>query len=313
MSERLVSVFMGTPRFAVPALETLARTSDLRLAVTQPDRRAGRGRRLEPPPVKVAAEALGVEVIQPEIVKGKRFAARIAELEPDLLVTAAFGRLLGPSLLAVPRRGCINVHASLLPRYRGAAPINRAILAGDAETGVSIIRMVDELDAGPVYHSLRTAIDPEETAGELSERLALLGAEALAHVVARLDELEPVEQDPDRVSWAPMLEKGDGVIDWSRRADELHNHVRGMHPWPCGVTTLDGEQLKVHRARVIEGAPGAGPPGSVVQHSAVGLDVACGEGVLRLLELQLPGRKRLDARQFHAGRVARVGTILGKL
>jgi methionyl-tRNA formyltransferase len=313
VSERLVSVFMGTPRFAVPALEALAEASELRLVVTQPDRPAGRGRRLEPPPVKIAAEALEVEVIQPEVVKGKRFAGRIAGLQPDLLVTAAFGRILGPSLLAVPRLGCLNVHASLLPRYRGAAPISRAILAGDTSTGVSITRMVEELDAGPVFHRIEIEIGPDETAGELSERLSRLGAEALVEVLTRFDELEPFEQSPDEVSWAPALEKRDGVIDWSRPAGELHNHVRGMHPWPCATTTLDGTRLKVHRAMVIEGAARSERPGTVLQNSSLGLDVACGQGVLRLLELQLPGRKRLDARQFYAGRFARIGTILGKL
>jgi methionyl-tRNA formyltransferase len=302
---------MGTPRFAVPALEALAEVSDLELVVTQPDRPSGRGRRLEPPPVKVVAEALGIDVIQPNVVKGRRFSRRIAELAPDLLVTAAFGRILGPSLLAVPRLGCVNVHASLLPRYRGAAPISRAILAGEARSGVSIVRMVEELDAGPVYYTREVDIDPGETAGELSERLARLGAEALVEVVPRLGDLEPVEQDPDEVSWAPMLEKSEGTIDWSRTAKELHDHVRGMHPWPCAVTFLDRAPLKVHRARILEGGPGDAPPGTVVGHTALGLDVACGSGVLRLLDLQLPGRKRLDARQFHAGRRVDVGVRLG--
>jgi len=307
----LVSVFMGTPRFAVPALEALSEATRIALVVTQPDRPAGRGRVLEPPPIKVAAEALGIEVAQPAVVKGRRFADRIASLGPDLLVTAAFGRLLGRSLLAVPRFGCLNVHASLLPRHRGAAPINRAILAGDERTGVSIIGMVEQLDAGPVYHAVETEIGPDETAGELSERLALLGAEALRHVIAHVGEIEPAEQDPAGVSWAPSLAKADGAIDWSRTAAELHDHVRGMHPWPCAATVLDGEPLKVHRARVAADMSGPSRPGTVLAHSAAGLDVACGDGALRLLALQLPGRKRLDAAQFHAGRRVDVGTVLG--
>jgi methionyl-tRNA formyltransferase len=311
VSDQLVSVFMGTPRFAVPALEALAEASELRLVVTQPDRPTGRGRRREPPPVKVAAEARGIEVIQPEVVKGKRFARRIAELKPDLVVTAAFGRMLGPSLLDTPGLGCVNVHASLLPRHRGAAPINRAILAGDVVTGVSIARMVEELDAGPVLHRLETEIGPDETAGELSERLAVLGAEALVDVVTRFGEFEPVAQDPAAVTWAPMLAKRDGVIEWSRSAAELHDHVRGMHPWPCATTVLDGESLKVHCAAVVEGPARASTPGTVIRHSKLGLDVGCGEGVLRLLELQLPGKKRLDAQQFHAGRRVAEGAVLG--
>lgn len=308
----MTSVFMGTPRFAVPTLETLARISDLRLVVTQPDRPAGRGRRLEPPPAKIAAAALGIEVVQPPKIKGRRFAGQIAALEPDVLVTAAFGRILGRRLLGVPRLGCLNVHASLLPRYRGAAPINWAILKGEVRTGVSIIRMVEELDAGPVFHEIETRIGPDETAEELTDRLSLLGAAALAEVLEHLEDTAPVEQDPAAVSWAPVLHKADGIIDWQRSAEDLHNHVRGMHPWPCATTSIGGQPLKIHRAAVLDRRSSPGRPGAVLLHSGDGLDVACGSGVLRLLELQLPGKKRLDAQQFHAGRQIPEGTVLGR-
>jgi methionyl-tRNA formyltransferase len=311
LSARLASVFMGTPDFAVPVLGALARVSDLRLVVTQPDRPVGRGRRVEPPPVKVAAAELGVPLIQPPKVTGRRFAARIATREPDVLVTAAFGRILGRKLLVVPRLGCLNVHASLLPSYRGAAPINWAILNGEPRTGVSIVKMVEQLDAGPVYRTAETAIEPDESAGELSVRLSRLGADALVEVLEHLGDLEPAAQDEALVSWAPLLKKADGVIDWALAADRLGDHVRGMHPWPCASTLVDGQQLKVHRARVLRADGTQGTPGTVLRHSSEGLDVACGRGTLRLVDLQLPGKKRLDARQFHAGRQIPAGTGLG--
>jgi methionyl-tRNA formyltransferase len=308
---RLNSVFMGTPAFAVPVLRRLAAISEVRLVVTQPDRPVGRGRKLTPPPVKLAAAELGLPVEQPAVVKGRRFAARIADHAPDVVVTAAFGRILGPALLETPRFGCLNVHASLLPAYRGAAPINHAILAGERQTGVSIMRMAEGLDTGPIHRATALPIDPDETAGELTERLAELGAETLAQVLGELGEREPVPQDEARASWAPMLAKADGEIDWRRPARSLHDQVRGLNPWPGAFSFLDGEPLKVHRSALLETAAGAAEPGTVTAHSAVGLDVACGDGVLRLLELQLPGKKRLDARSFHAGTRLAEGVVLG--
>jgi methionyl-tRNA formyltransferase len=302
---------MGTPDFAVPALRRLAEISDVRLVITQPDRPVGRGRKLEPPPVKRAAQSLGIEVVQPAVVKGRRFAKQIATVAPDVLVTAAFGRILGRALLDTPRLGCLNVHASLLPAYRGAAPINHAILAGERRTGVSIMRMDEGLDTGPVYRTASVEIGSDETAGALTVRLAELGAEVLARVLADLEELEPRPQDEARASWAPMLKKSDGRIDWRRPARELHDLVRGVHPWPGATTTLEGKPLKVHRAVVLDGPEPGAPAGTVLRHSALGLDVACGSGALRLLELQLPGKKRLPARAFHAGRPVASGAVLG--
>jgi folate-dependent phosphoribosylglycinamide formyltransferase PurN len=239
---RPVSVFMGTPEFAVPVLEALARVSELRLVVTQPDRPVGRGRRLESPPVRLAAAGLGIDVVQPERVKGRAFARQIAGVAPDVLVTAAYGRILGRRLLAIPRVVCLNVHASLLPQWRGAAPINWAIVNGESRSGVSIVRMVEALDAGPVYRFAGVDIGPDETAGELSARLARLGAETLVEVLGRLGELDPAPQDESRVSWAPMLKTRAGDAPLALRGYRLRGGAAQdppgagtLHRWGAGI------------------------------------------------------------------------------
>jgi methionyl-tRNA formyltransferase len=252
-----------------------------------------------------------VKVFQPEVVKGRRFAASIAEQRADFLVTAAYGKLLGRRLLASCGLDAINVHASLLPRHRGAAPANWAILSGDRETGVSIMRMEQGLDTGPVFHAVSTPIGERETAGELARRLAQLGAAALLHVLDNYETLEPLPQDDQEATWAPLLQKSDGLLDWSEPAPVLERRVRGLHPWPCASTTLDGAPLKIHRASLVQD-PGEGTrPGTVVSADPKGVDVACGSGVLRLEELQAPGRKRLEAQQFLAGNPLKKGTVLG--
>jgi len=313
MTSKLRTIFMGTPEFAVPSLRVLAEATELGLVVTQPDRPSGRGRRLEPPPVKRIAAELGVDVFQPETVKGEAFRARIAALAPDVVVTAAFGRLLGRRLLELPRLGCLNVHASLLPAYRGAAPVAWAIRNGEEVSGVSIMRMDTGLDTGPVYLAERVPILAEETAGELTVRLARAGAEILARVLSDLPSgLLPAPQDDALASPAPPLTKEEGRIDWSRNARAVHAHVRGMHPWPCATTTLGGDVVKVHRSAIVdEGGVFSARPGVVLAHTRAGVDVACGGGVVRLVELQLPGKKRLDASAFHAGMRLEPGTLLG--
>ena len=310
MKKKLVTVFMGTPDFAVPTLRALAESTELVLVVTQPDRPVGRGRKMGAPPVKVAATDLGVTVIQPEIVRGKRFASRIADLKPDLLITAAYGRILGRSLLATPLLGCLNVHASLLPKLRGAAPINWAIINGDEEAGVSIMAMEEGLDTGPVYRSTAVQIGPQETAGDLTGRLAELGSAVLMEVLGKIEEIEPVPQDHSLATYAPALRKNDGRMDWAESAAALHAHVRGMHPWPCASTLLEGQPIKVHGARVVSSNGIAGKAGEVTAHTADGVDVACGKGVLRLTALQLPGKKRLDAARFITGCKIESGTVL---
>ena len=310
MKKKLVTVFMGTPDFAVPTLRALAESTELVLVVTQPDRPVGRGRKMASPPVKTAAIDLGVAVIAPEVVRGKRFASRIADLKPDILVTAAYGRILGRSLLATPTLGCLNVHASLLPKLRGAAPINWAIINGDEEAGVSIMSMEEGLDTGPVYRSTAVQIGPQETAGDLTGRLAELGAAVLIEVLGEIGEIEPVPQDHSLATHAPALQKKDGRMDWAKSAAGLHAHVRGMHPWPCASTLLEGQPIKVHDARVLSHDEIAGKAGEVTAHTADGVDVACGKGVLRLTALQLPGRKRLGAAQFITGCKIKSGTVL---
>jgi methionyl-tRNA formyltransferase len=312
MTSKLRAIFMGTPEFAVPSLRALADAADLGLVVTQPDRPSGRGRRPDPPPVKRIAAELGVEILQPETVKGEAFRARIAAINPDVIVTAAFGRILGRRLLALPRLGCLNVHASLLPAYRGAAPVAWAIRNGEEVSGVSIMRMDAGLDTGPVYRFARVPILAEETAGELTIRLARFGAELLSRAISDLPSGPiPEPQDDALASFAPPLTKEDGRIDWRREARAVHAHVRAMHPWPCAATTLGDEVIKVHRSAVVdEGGVVAALPGTVLTHTRSGVDVACGRGVVRLVELQMPGKKRLDAQAFHAGMRLASGTLL---
>jgi methionyl-tRNA formyltransferase len=311
MSSRPRTVFLGTPEFAVPALRVLADRAKVVLVITQPDRPIGRGRKVEFSPVKKAAIELGIEIIQPKIVKGRRFSNRIKEeYAPDFVITAAFGRLLGPSMLKVPKCDSLNIHASLLPKYRGAAPINWAILSGEQKTGVSIMRMEDGLDTGPVFSMLETAIFPEETTGELSVRLAEIGARAIVDTIENYHELSPVSQNHDEATWAPMLKKSDGLIDWNRSVADVHNHVRGMSPWPCAFMVLLGNQLKVHKSCVYEEGREQEEPGVVLKVSGKGVDVACKNGIIRLVEVQAAGRKRLDIASFLSGTKIEVGQLL---
>lgn len=307
VSERPRSIFLGTPEFASPILEALHRETEVVLVISQPDRPMGRGCKICKPPVKLTAEALGIEVIQPHVVKGRRFSGRMAALEPDFIVTAAFGRILGPSLFDVPKKACLNVHASLLPRHRGAAPANWAILSGDDETGVSIMKMEAELDAGPVYFAQRTKIRPTENAGELLSRLSAIGAEALTHTIRHFDELTPTPQVHEQATWAGMLKKQDGEIDWHRSAREVVNHVRGMSPWPGAFSACMDKVLKIHVAALLEDTGTVRSPGEVVRVSKDGVDIACGKGVVRVTELQAPGKRRMHVSQFIAGTVLEPG------
>ena len=304
-------VFFGTPEFSVPILKALAVHAQVVCAVSQPDRPSGRGCKMCKPAVKAAAEQLGIEVIQPDIAKGKKFAARIAAYEPDFLVTAAYGRILGRSVLDVPKKRALNVHASLLPKYRGAAPAAWAVLNGDVQTGVSIMEMVPELDAGPVYYQEAFDIGENETAGELLCRLAETGAAALVETLRRFDSITPVPQDHDRATYARMLTKQDGLLDWSRSARALHNHVCGMAPWPSAFTLFGEISVKVHASRLLTDDGTLGTPGQVISVDKQGIDIACGTGVLRLLELQAPGKKRMPVQAYIQGNPIAVGTVWG--
>jgi methionyl-tRNA formyltransferase len=303
-STRLRAAFMGSPEFAVPSLHAVARTCDLRVVVTQPDRPAGRGRKLVPPAVKVAAGALGVPVLQPTKLRDGVLREQLRAHALDVVVVTAYGRILPPDLLALPRLGCVNVHASLLPRWRGAAPIQRAVLAGDGETGVAIMQMEEGLDTGPVHRLARTPVLPLETSGELFERLAPLGGELLAQFLAALPEVPPpTPQDPAGVTLAPMLAKHEGVTPWAAPVARVVDHVRGMDPWPGAFTGRGDAVLKLFRA-----APSTRPrpddaaPGQVLAVDRAGAHVACGAGVVCVAELQVVGGKRMPAQAYAAGR-----------
>lgn len=303
---------MGTPRFACPTLERLVERGDEILAVvTQPDRPRGRGQKPLPPPVKELAERHCLTVLQPHRVRAPEFIDAMRELNPDLIVVVAFGQILPKALLEVPRYGCINVHASLLPRYRGAAPLNWCIINGETETGVTTMLMDVGLDTGDMLLKKVTPIDPEEDTSSLHDRLALIGAEALDETVELLvaGRLKPEKQDDTLSCYAPMLKKEDGLIDWAREPLAIKNLVRGMNPWPGAFTYLDGKLVKVFRVRT---GNGSGEAGTVLAAGRDGIEVACNGGSVILEELQLEGKKRLPARDFLAGCRISPGTILGK-
>jgi len=293
-------VFFGTPPFAVPALRACLELGEVVAVVTQPDRPRGRGQHLSPPAVKEEAERAGVPVLQPPRLKGTDFADRLSALRPDLGMVAAYGRILPPEVLAAPRLGCVNVHASLLPRWRGAAPIQWAIASGDAETGVCLMQMEAGLDTGPVLAVRRTPILPTDTSETLHARLAELGGELVRQELPRLlaGALTPRPQPSEGVTLARMVEKEDGRIDWTRPAIELERRVRAFDPWPGLWTDVRGDRLRIWRAEV---APGAGAPGTVLTASGGVLEVATGERALRLLELQPEGRRRMSAAEFLSG------------
>ncbi len=305
-------VFAGTPDFAVPVLDALLASGHEVCAVyTQPDRPAGRGRTLAASPVKRRACDAGLEVRQPHTLREVEAHAELAALEPQLMVVVAYGLILPQAVLDIPRRGCVNVHASLLPRWRGAAPIQRAILAGDAETGVGLMRMETGLDTGPVYAEARLAIAPGTTGGELHRRLSVLGARLLAeHLDALLaGRLEAKPQDPARACYAAKLEKAEAELDWNRPAIELERQVRAFNPWPVAQTRCEEAVLRIWRATAEAGAAEAAP-GTVLAEGRDGILVACGEGRLRLTELQPPGKRAMTAADFvNARRLA--GTVLG--
>ncbi|UCG74345.1 MAG: methionyl-tRNA formyltransferase [Chromatiales bacterium] len=297
-------LFAGTPDFAVPSLRALLAGGHAPAAVlTQPDRPAGRGRKPRPSPVKAVAIEHDIPVLQPRSLKSAAVQAQLREFAPELMVVVAYGLLLPPAVLELPRRGCINVHASLLPRWRGAAPIQAALLAGDTKTGVCLMQLEEGLDTGPVLARTVASIGPRETAGELHDRLADLGAQLLAD---RLDAILagtlPAEaQAADGVSYAPRINKSDARLDWQRSAEELDRQVRAYSGWPVADTLLDGQQLRVWRAEPSEVTSSA-PPGTVTGIDNAGVLVQTGNGQLRLLELQAAGRSRTSALEFARGR-----------
>jgi methionyl-tRNA formyltransferase len=297
--------FAGTPDFAVPALELLAAQQRICAVFTQPDRPAGRGQTLHLSPVKRRALELGLEVHQPATFKAPEVLERLRAADLDVLVVAAYGLILPAAALGIPRWGCINIHASLLPRWRGAAPIQRALLAGDTESGVTIMRMEAGLDTGPMMNSRATAISPRETAKSLHDRLAVLGAELAGEAVRALSGGRAVEvlQPVDGVTYAAKINKAEARIQWQQSARQIDRQVRAFNPTPVAETLCNGEQLRVWDAQSLEAPPlsPAMPPGSVLTAAAEGIDVVCGSGILRILKLQLAGRKPLAAAEFLRG------------
>jgi methionyl-tRNA formyltransferase len=312
------ALFFGSPAFAVPSLEALHAIADVAAVVCQPDKPAGRGLALSTPPVKARALALGLPIIQPTKLKTGEFGAWVRAQNVDVALVVAYGRLLPADVLAGPRLGCVNVHASLLPKYRGAAPIAWAVVNGELETGITLMKLDAGMDTGPTFARGSTAIQAEETAGELSARLARLGEEAvrlwLPKYVAGECVLEP--QDDAKKTTAPMLTKEDGRMDWSRHAKAVHDHVRGMSPWPGAFTTARGRTVKVHATRVLGdvtllGLRGGSHPGAIVLADKSRVLVACGEGWVELTAVQPEGRRAMSGSEWAMGRGVVEGDVLG--
>ncbi len=304
-------IFMGTPDFACPTLQRLIdRGENLVAVVTQPDRPKGRGQKLMPPPVKELAEKNGIPVYQPLKVRNPEFVDIIRELKPDVIVVVAFGQILPKALLDIPPHGCINVHASLLPRYRGAAPLNWCIVNGEVETGVTTMLMDVGLDTGDMLLIQKTPLDENEDITSLHDRMAAMGADLLAQTLDTLltGDLVPQPQNSADSSYAPMLKKDDGIINWHADARTIHNLVRGLAVWPGACTTIDTQVVKIFCTRI---GDGSGEPGTVLQATKGVLEIACQSGSLFLHELQLAGKKRLDSASFLSGYPVSVGTVLG--
>ena len=295
-------VFMGTPDIAATCLKKiLADGFEVVGVYSQPDRPKGRHMTLEPTPVKRVALDAGIPVFQPESFREEETVEQLRELKPDVCAVVAYGRILPQRVLDIPTLGCINIHASVLPRYRGSAPYQWAVLDGLEETGVTAMYLVREMDAGDIIDVSKTPIGENETAGELLDRLAVLGADLLSKTLQRLqsgEDIQAAPQDESQVSYAPMLDKAMCPIDWSKTAQQIHNQVRGLHPWPVATMELNGVTFKVHETRVVSGS---GEAGSVLELNKNGLVIACGEGAVEIRSLQAVGGKRMTAADYFRG------------
>jgi methionyl-tRNA formyltransferase len=298
-------IFMGTPDFSVPALEALVTAGhDVVCVYCQPPRPAGRGKKERPTPVHARALDLGLTVRHPVSLKGATPQAEFAALGADVAVVVAYGLILPRAVLDAPKQGCLNIHASLLPRWRGAAPIHRAIMAGDTETGISIMQMEEGLDTGPVLMREATPITPEETTDQLHDRLSAMGARLIVDTLAQLEHLVAQPQSDVGVSYAHKIDKAEARVDWTQAADRVDRHIRGLSPFPGAWTEQDGARLKLLASRVVQGE---GPPGTVLDDT---LTVACGQGAVRLLRLQRPGKAAQDTETFLRGHPVPRGTKL---
>ena len=294
-------VFMGTPDIAATCLKRILDDgSDVVAVYTQPDRPKGRGMKLVFSPVKEVALAAQIPVYQPENFKDEETVQTLRELKPDVIAVVAYGRILPQSVLDIPKFGCINIHASLLPKYRGSAPYQWAVLDGLKETGVTAMYLVREMDAGDIIDATKTPIGPDETAGELLDRLAILGADLLSKTLSKIEkgEATATPQDPEQVSYAPMLDKTMCPIDWTKTAQQVHDHVRGLHPWPVATAVLAGTNFKIHATAIVDGS---GEAGTILGLTKTGLKVACGEGAVEIRVLQAEGGKRMGAPDYFRG------------
>ena len=301
-------IFMGTPDFAVPTLNALVEAGhDVIAVVAQPDRPKGRGQKMVSPPTVCRARELGIPTRQPRAVRKGPFVDWMTTADADVAVVVAYGRILVPELLNAPNHGCINVHASLLPKYRGAAPINWAIVRGETETGVTTMQMAEGLDTGDVLLETETSIGANETASELHDRLSIMGAELAVDTLHRLSAITPQPQDHDQHTLAPLIDRTLAHVDWTQSASQIHNLVRGFNPWPTAWTVLDGEKMKIHRTRTVSGE---GQPGEVIQADKT-VVVATGKGAIELEQVQLAGRRAQAGRDLvNSGRIT-LGIILG--
>ncbi|MEK4565380.1 methionyl-tRNA formyltransferase [Alkalihalobacillus sp. FSL R5-0424] len=308
-------VFMGTPDFAVPVLQALHSTYPVKAVVTQPDRPVGRKKTLTPPPVKVKAEELGLPVLQPEKIKNEW--QIVADLEPDLIVTAAFGQILPQELLDIPKYKCLNVHASLLPKYRGGAPIHQAIIDGEKETGITIMYMAQKLDAGDILSQESVTISDDDNVGTLHDKLSEIGAPLLIRTIKQLlnNEITPIKQDDEKATFARNISREMEKLDWSKSAKDLYNQIRGLCPWPVAYTTLEGQNLKVWKAEIVDEESTESTSGVVVRLNDEGLFISTGDKqMIKITELQPAGKKRMDAASFYrgVGQKVALGTKVGE-
>ena len=304
-------LFMGTPDFAAKTLSALCRAGlDVVGAVSQPDKPKGRGHKLAPTDVKLEAEKHGISVYQPEKLKNGELLPLLDELKPDMIIVAAYGKILPPYIINYPKYGCINVHASLLPKYRGAAPIQWAIINGERETGVTIMQMNEGLDTGDMLYTVKTEIGEYETAGELFDRLAEMGGSAVVEAVKNIENTEPVPQNDENSTYAPMIKRETGKIDWTKSAAEISKLICGLNPWPLAYTTYKGETLKIVSARIAEGS---GTPGMIASlEKGRGLKVNAGSGALYIQTAQFAGSRKMNVEDYARGHEVETGVILGE-
>lgn len=301
-------VFMGTPDIAATCLKGILEAGVNVVGVyTQPDRPKNRGMKLTCSPVKELALAKGLPVYQPESFREDETVEQLRALQPDVVAVVAYGRILPQRVLDIPPKGCVNIHASLLPKYRGSAPYQWAVLNGEKESGVTAMYLCREMDAGDMIDTAVTPVDPDETAGELLDRLAVLGAELLAKTLNRMEhgEVKGTPQDSSLATYAPMLDKSICPIDWTKTARQVHDHVRGLHPWPVATAELAGTKFKIHATAVVPGKAGAAP-GTILGLTKTGLQVACGEGAVEIRSLQAEGGKRMAAPDYFRGHLLEI-------